>query len=254
MKPHPRIIPILLLSNKGLYKTTKYKNPIYVGDPLNTLKIFNEKEADEIIIIDISASKQKKEPDFKYLEEIVSECFMPICYGGGIKTLSHIKQLFEIGIEKITLNSILLKDPQLVKQAVEIYGSQSIVGVVDINKSVFGKFYLYDYQTKKKVKKNIFEYIKFLEELGIGELLINFVHKENTSSGYEIELTKKISQIVTIPIIANGGVGCFEDLKKGINVGNASAAAAGSFFVFQGPHKAVLITYPKYEKIISINE
>lgn len=254
MRPHPRVIPILLLSNQGFYKTTCYKKPVYIGDPLNTLKIFNEKETDEIIIIDISATKNSRSPNFDLLQEIVSECFMPICYGGGVQTIEDIKKLFQLGIEKVSLNAALLRKKELVTEATSIYGSQSIVGVVDINKSFFGRFYAYNYLKNSRLKMELFEYIKYVESLGVGELLVNFVYKENTQTGYELELLQEITKLVSIPVIANGGVGRFDHLKEGIVQGGASAAGAGSFFVFNGPHKAVLITYPKYEKIRGIYE
>jgi len=250
---HPRIIPILLLDNNGLYKTIKYKKPIYIGDPINTLKIFNEKETDELIIIDISATSQKKQPNFSLLKEIASECFMPICYGGGINTIEHIKKLFNLGIEKVALNTALTKNPDLLKEAVKLFGSQSIVGIIDVNKNIFGNYKIYNHITNKNKTYDIPKQALYLQSLGIGELLLNFVHLEGSKLGYDISFLKSITNILNIPVIVNGGVGKFEHLKEGIIDGKASAAAAGSFFVFHGPHNAVLITYPNHETIRDIS-
>mgnify|MGYP001365757026 CR=1 FL=1 len=248
MSNYPRVIPILLLKEDGLYKTHKYKNPIYIGDPINTIKIFNDKECDELIIIDIQASKSKKPPNFKLLEDLSSECFMPITYGGGIKSLNDIKSIFKLGIEKIALNSVLLENSSIISEAKDIFGSQSIIGVIDINKTLLGNHCLYDYQLGKNIKKNIIDYAKNLEDKGVGELLINFVYLENSRKGYDIEFLRNFLPHFQIPIIANGGIASLNDIKEGLDIG-INAAAAGSFFIFKKNNNGILISYPSYEMI-----
>jgi len=244
-----RVIPTLLLHNKGLVKTVKFKNPKYVGDPINAIKIFNEKEVDELIFLDIDASKEDRGPDFNLIKDFASECFMPVCYGGGITNMEQIKKIFSLGIEKVSLGNMALKNDSLIKEAVEIFGSQSIIATIDIKKSLFGKYQVYDYVNKKSYKKDYIEYIQHLEELGIGEILINNVDLEGTQKGYDIELMKNIVSSVNIPVIACGGAGKLDDFKEVKEKANVSAVAAGSFFVFQGKHNAVLITYPKYQEL-----
>jgi len=244
-----RVIPVLLLHNKGLVKTVKFKSPKYIGDPINAIKIFNEKEVDELIFLDIDASKAKREPNFDLIEDFASECFMPVCYGGGITTIEQIRKLFAIGIEKVSLNTSALKDENIIKEAVEIFGSQSIVVTVDIKKSLFGKYQVFKHSNKKSIKRAYLEYIEDIEKLGVGELLINNVDLEGTQKGYDIKLMDSIVKSVNIPVVACGGAGVINDFKKVTDEAKVSAVAAGSFFVFQGKYNAVLITYPKYEEL-----
>lgn len=244
-----RVIPILLLHNKGLVKTVKFKNPKYVGDPLNVIKIFNEKEVDELIFLDIDASKKGMEPDYELIKDFASECFMPVCYGGGITNIEQVKKIFTLGIEKISLNYFALKDDELIKKAIEIYGSQSIVVTIDIKKSLMGKYQIYDHTKKKNLKTLFLDYIKHIEDLGVGEILINNVDLDGTQKGYDIDLLKQVVNNVKIPVIACGGAGKLKDFQSAKKEANVSAVAAGSFFVFHGKHKAVLITYPKYKEL-----
>jgi len=244
-----RVIPVLLLHNKGLVKTVKFKSPKYIGDPINAIKIFNEKEVDELIFLDIDASKENREPDFKLIEDFASECFMPVCYGGGITSIEQIKKLFALGIEKVSLNISTLTGENLIKEAVSLFGSQSIVVAIDIKKTFFGKYQVYNHSSKKVIKKNYLEYMKNIERLGAGEIFINSVDLDGTQEGYDIDLLKEVVKNVKIPVIACGGAGKLSDFEKVKNEANVSAVAAGSFFVFQGKHNAVLITYPKYEEL-----
>jgi len=244
-----RVIPVLLLRDNGLIKTIKFKNSKYIGDPLNAIKIFNEKEVDELIFLDVDASKEKKEPNYQLIEDFASECFMPVCYGGGISNIEQIKKIFSLGIEKISLNNSAISNESLIKEAVEIFGSQSIVGSVDIKKSFMGKYQIYDHTSKKSLKVPFLKYIKDLENLGIGEILINSVNQDGLQNGYDIDLLKQVVNYVKIPVIACGGAGSLKDFKKVKEEANVSAVAAGSFFVFHGKHSAVLITYPKYEEL-----
>lgn len=244
-----RVIPVLLLQNKGLVKTVKFKHPKYVGDPLNAIKIFNEKEVDELIFLDIDASKKGGEPDYRLIEDFAGECFMPVCYGGGITDIEQIKKIFSLGIEKVSINHAALQDDRLIKEAVERFGSQSIVVTVDIKKSLMGTYKIYDHTKKKTLKIPFLDYIKRIETLGAGEILVNNVDLDGTQQGYDIDLLKQVVNHVTIPVIACGGAGSLEDFRKAKTEAGVSAVAAGSFFVFHGKHKAVLITYPKYREL-----
>jgi len=246
-----RIIPTLLLHDKGLYKSVKYsiKKGKYVGDPINAIKIFNDKGVDELIFLDIDASKEKRGPDFNMLKNIAAECFMPVGYGGGITTMEQIKQIFQIGIEKVILNSVLLEDLSLLKNASEAFGAQSIVASVDIKKNLFGKYKVYNSAKQKKIDLDIKKYLKSLEQNGAGEIYISSVDKDGTFEGYDIELIKDITKDIKVPVIINGGAKDIRDFSKAIKECGVSAVSAGSMFVFNGPHKAVLITYPEYEKL-----
>ncbi len=246
-----RIIPTLLLHDKGLYKTVKYsiKKGKYIGDPINAIKIFNDKGVDELIFLDIDASKEKRGPDFQMLRNIATECFMPVGYGGGITTMEQIKQIFQIGIEKVILNSVLLEDLTLLKNASKDFGVQSIVASVDIKKNLFGKYKIYNSAKQKNIDLDIKKYLQSLEENGAGEIYISSVDKDGTFEGYDIELMKDISKDIKVPVIINGGAKDISDFSKAIKECGVSAVSAGSMFVFNGPHKAVLITYPEYEKL-----
>ncbi len=246
-----RIIPTLLLHDKGLYKTVKYsiKKGKYIGDPINAIKIFNEKGVDELIFLDIDASKEKRGPDFQMLRNIATECFMPVGYGGGITTMEQIKQIFQIGIEKVILNSVLLEDLSLLKNASKDFGVQSIVAAVDIKKNLFGKYKIYNSAKQKNIDLDIKKYLQSLEDNGAGEIYISSVDKDGTFEGYDIELMKDISKDIKVPVIINGGAKDISDFSRAIKECGVSAVSAGSMFVFNGPHKAVLITYPEYEKL-----
>ena len=246
-----RIIPTLLLHDKGLYKTVKYsiKKGKYVGDPINAIKIFNDKGVDELIFLDIDASKEKRGPDFNMLKNIATECFMPVGYGGGITTMEQIKQIFQIGIEKVILNSVLLEDLSLLKSASKDFGAQSVVAAVDIKKNLFGKYKVYNSAKQKNSDLDIKKYLQSLEENGAGEIYISSVDKDGTFEGYDIELMKDISKDIKVPVIINGGANGISDFSRAIKECGVSAVSAGSIFVFNGPHKAVLITYPEYEKL-----
>lgn len=247
-----RIIPVLLLHDQVLYKTVQFKKPRYVGDPINTVRIFNEKEVDELVFIDIDASKNNGEPNYKIIESIASECFMPLCYGGGIKTVDHVRRIFSIGVEKIILNSILFEKPAIITHIAEIYGTQSIICSVDIKKSLFSKYKVYNHITRKTMSLDPLQYAQTLEKLGAGEILINMVDDDGTRHGYNIDFLNKFSSNFTVPIIASGGADTIMDFEKIFAKTDISAAAAGSMFVFYGKHKAVLITYPQRNDIESL--
>jgi len=239
-----RIIPCLLIDNDRLVKTTKNINPKYIGDPINAIRIFNEKEVDELILIDITATKYNKQPNFELLEKLASECFMPLCYGGGVNSLEQADKLFKIGIEKICIQSEFIKNPSFIKELSNKYGNQSIVISVDFKNNFFGKQKIYSTFSKKFIDNNFESYFKKIHEYGAGEVLVTNVNLEGSMNGLDLKLIKKINQITNLPIIINGGVGNFEHIEEGFHSG-ADAVAVGSFFVFSGPHKAVLISYPK---------
>ncbi|KAA0889515.1 AglZ/HisF2 family acetamidino modification protein [Pusillimonas sp. ANT_WB101] len=240
----PRIIPVLSLSNGGLVKTTKFKNPKYVGDPTNAIRIFNDKEVDELIVVDITASKNGSEPDFEVIRLFAEECFMPLTYGGGIRTLSQATRIFDLGIEKVSLQTAALDDLSLISALARKYGQQSVVLSVDIKRDWRRKPWVYCARTRKLLTANLSEYIQARIDAGAGEILLNSVDHDGVMDGYDLDLIKSVASSVAVPLIALGGAGSAEHLKNALRVG-ASAAAAGALFVFKGPHRAVLINYPK---------
>lgn len=244
----PRVIPCLLLDGESLVKTVQFSHPRYVGDPLNVVRIFNEKEVDELIILDITASTKQQEPNYRLIEEIATECFMPLCYGGGIQTIDHAKRLFSLGVEKICLQSSVLNNLNRIREFSDYFGSQSIVLSIDICKNWLGVKKLYASSLKKALPNPWEDFITDSVKAGIGEIVLNTVYCDGTMKGMDLDLIAKASKLVDIPIIALGGVGNLNDIKVALDVG-AHAVAAGSFFVFHGPHKAVLITYPDNETL-----
>jgi cyclase len=248
----PRVIPVLLLRKKGLVKSVRFKEHRYVGDPINAVKIFNEKEVDEIIIIDIDASSEKREPDFDYIKEIASECFMPLAYGGGVTSCAQIKRLIQSGVEKIVINHAAQADKAFVKTAVEVFGSSTIVGAIDIKKNLLGTHMVYSHTERKTMSIDPTLVAQELQSLGVGELFLNNVDRDGMMTGYDIPLLKKIQSVISIPLIACGGAAGIQDIERAIIEGNASAAAAGSMFVYHGKHKAVLITYPEWNALNDI--
>lgn len=246
-----RVIPVLLLSEGGLYKGKKFKNHRYVGDPLNAVKIFNDKEVDELVFLDITATQQGKGPDFELLADIASELFVPFAYGGAITTVAQAERLFKLGVEKIILNSSAIADVNLVSDIASVSGSQSVVVAVDVKKSLFGKPHVYSHGGKNKTDLELTEYLLRLEKAGAGEIILNAIDREGTRTGYDLELIRKASSVLTIPLVAQGGAGSVDDFLPAIQAG-ASAVAAGTMFVFRGPHEAVLITYPEYTRLKQI--
>lgn len=238
-----RIIPVLLLKNGGLYKTIKFKNPNYLGDPINTVKIFNDKEADELAIIDFNASSDGRGIDFKKITEIAGEAFMPMSYGGGISNYSDAKKIFDAGYEKLILNSVLFKNLDLIKQIANVYGAQAVVGSIDVKKNLFGSYKVYSHSGKKSTRYDPIVWAKTLEQSGVGEIMINSIERDGTWEGYDEALIEKVAHAVTVPIIASGGAGNTDDFTKAVRAG-ASAVAAGSMFVYQKKGMGVLISFP----------
>jgi cyclase len=248
----PRFIPILLLQEDGLVKTEQFKKPKYIGDPINAVKIFNEKQVDELVFIDIDASKNGDSPNYEFIQNIATECFMPLAYGGGIKTLEQAKKIIKIGVEKLVLNSVLFDDMELVKQISNLFGKQAVAASVDVKKNIWGKYCVYRHDTGKTENVDILEWCAMLEDAGVGEIILTSVDREGTQKGFDLELYKHIQGQVSVPIVAHGGASSMEDCSEVLNVESVHAIAAGSFFVFHGEHRAVLITYPKYADIKKI--
>ncbi|WP_406544886.1 AglZ/HisF2 family acetamidino modification protein [Pseudobutyrivibrio sp.] len=244
----PRIIPVLLIDDRDLIKTINFKKPTYLGDPVNALKIFNRKGIDEMAVLDISASKRGAEPDFELLTDMASEAFMPLSYGGGIKTLDQVRKLLAIGYEKVVLNTSLVEDEQLVKDAVALAGSQSVVASIDA-KLVKGQYKCVICDGTKVIDMTPVELAKHAEELGVGEIFLNSIDRDGMMSGYDTKLINEVVEAVSIPVTACGGAGGISDLKDALQNGHAHAAAGGSMFVFYGRLKAVLITAPTEEEL-----
>lgn len=243
-----RVIPILLLDDGRLVKTTKFKNPKYVGDPINAIRIFNDKEVDELVLLDIRASKKNIEPDYKMIERVAGECFMPLSYGGGIKTIDQAKKIFSLGVEKVSIHTSLMENFDLLKEVSDRFGSSSVIASIDIKKNFFGKTMVFNSSRKKIENKSWEEHFKKCIKYGAGEILLNSVDHDGLRKGTYIEAIRAASKITTVPLIAAGGIGSLNDIKETI-VAGADAVGAGAFFVYQGPHKAVLITYPKYKAL-----
>jgi len=238
-----RVIPCLLLQNNGLVKTKLFKDPVYVGDPINGVRIFNGKEVDELIFLDISKSKDHLEPQYDLIENIASEAFMPFAYGGGIKTLDQAARLFKIGVEKVILNTAALKTPQLIHDIATRFGAQSIVVSIDVKRNWLGKPKVYSHTQNTLESIDLYDYVKEVQRLGAGEIFINAVHLDGTQKGYDLDIIENVVKITEVPVICCGGAGQTSDFVAAFEKG-ASAVSAGSLFVFHGKHNAVLITYP----------
>ncbi len=243
MFTRPRIIPTLLIDDRDLIKTVRFGERTYLGDPVNAVKIFNRKGIDELSILDIGATRNNREPDFELLKDIASEAFMPLSYGGGIKTTDQIHDLLAIGYEKVVINTEMMKNPDLVKNASEVFGAQSIVASIDA-KAVDGSYKCYIADGTEATDADPIKLARKAEELGAGEIIINSIDNDGMMSGYDTVLVKQVADAVKVPVIAIGGAGGIKDLKTVLEEGHAHAAAGGSMFVFYGRLKAVLITAP----------
>lgn len=239
-----RVIPVLLIQDGGLVKSIKFKNHKYVGDPINAVKIFNEKEVDEIVILDISATKKGLAPNIAQISEIAGEAFMPLAYGGGITKLEEIKQILFEGAEKVVINTHAFEDLSLITKAAQQFGSQSIVASIDVKKNWLGKYKVYSNGGQKNQGISPIEFAKKVAAAGVGEIMLTSINQDGTFDGYDLKLTQMISDAVNIPLIACGGARTIDDFRLAVIEGKASAIAAGSMFVYQGIHRAVLISYP----------
>lgn len=243
-----RIIPVLLIHKNGLVKSARFKKYTYVGDPINAVKIFNEKEVDELVILDIDATAEGRGPDFERLKEIAGEAFIPLAYGGGITTVEQVKDLFYLGVEKCVFNYAAIHNPALITAVAGLVGSQSVVVSIDVKKNVFGKYKVYTKNGNEKTGLDPVEFAKKMEGIGAGEIFFNSIDRDGMYAGFDLELIKEIGHAISIPLIACGGASGTDDFRNAINAG-ASAAAAGSLFVFQRPHNAVLISYPSQKEL-----
>ncbi len=240
----PRIIPCLLVRSKGLVKTVKFGPTKYVGDPINAVKIFNEKEADELIVLDIDATTTGFEPDFAMIQKLAAECRMPLCYGGGIKTVEQARRIIGLGVEKVAISSEVILNPNLITEIAAEIGSQSVVVVLDVKKSLFGKYEVYIHNGKKKTGRTPVEVAQQAERLGAGEIVINSIDLDGQMTGYDLNLATKIREAIRLPMTLLGGAGSISDIGSLIQNCGVVGAAAGSLFVFKGIYRAVLINYP----------
>ncbi len=244
-----RIIPCLQLIDQSLVKTVKFDRYGYIGDPINTVRIFNELEVDELCFLDIRATVEKREPNIKILEEIASECFMPLSYGGGLNNFETVKKIFSTGFEKIVINSYAMENPDFVTKVSEYFGAQSVIGSIDIKKNIFGKYSVFGKDGTEKTKLNPIEWAIRLKELGAGELLVTSMDRDGTWEGFDVEIIRQISEAVSVPVIANGGAGTIEHIAEVVHIGKASAVALGSMVVYQKKGMGVLVNFPDKNKL-----
>lgn len=237
-----RIIPVLLVSNGGLVKTVRFESPRYIGDPINAVRIFNEKEVDELVLLDIDATAEGRGPRFEEIEEVLSEAFMPVGYGGGVTTMPQIERLFKLGVEKVVLNSVLAERPEMLREASQAFGSQSVVASLDFKRDFLGRYHAYANGGRRKLPGQPLDLLRRWEELGAGEAIVTSIDRDGTQMGLDVDFVSKASSALSIPVVAAGGVGTVADLAAGLSAG-ASAVGAGSLFVFHGVHRAVLISY-----------
>jgi cyclase len=246
----PRIIPCLLVHNKGLVKTVNFKDPKYVGDPINAVRIFNEKEVDELIVLDIDASVEKREPDFTMIRNLAAECRMPLCYGGGVKTVAHAKAIINLGAEKVAISSAAIENPHIVAEIAEAVGAQSMIVVLDVKKKgLLGKYEVFIHNGKVATGKSPREFAQELQKLGVGEIVVNNIDNDGVMKGYDMKLIQSIREAIDVPMTVLGGAGSLADIKSIIEKFGVMGVAAGSLFVFKGIYKAVLINYPRRAEI-----
>ena len=239
-----RVIPCLLLKSAGPVKTVRFRDPKYLGDPINIVRIFNDKEVNELVFLDIAATLTDKGPPFDLPAKITSECFMPLGYGGGVRRLEDVKTLLNMGIEKVVINTHAVENPPFVRAVSDIIGSQSVIVSIDVKRNPTGRYEVYTKSGTEPTGKDPVKHALEMEKQGAGELLVNSIDRDGTLQGYDLELIRLASRAIQVPVVACGGAGTVQHLADAVKKGGASAAAAGSMFVFHGPHRAVLISYP----------
>lgn len=244
----PRIIPCLLVHEDGLVKTVKFKDPKYVGDPINAVKIFNEKEADELIVLDIDATVNGREPNFRMIAQLAAECRMPLCYGGGVRTVEHAKRIISLGVEKVAISAAATENPTLISNIASEIGRQSVVVVLDFKSNFFGKQEVWTHNGRRNTGKSPLALALQAESLGAGEIVVNSIERDGQMKGYDIKLAKQLRETVRLPISVLGGAGSLNDISELFEACGVVGAAAGSFFVFKGAFRAVLISYPSPEE------
>lgn len=239
-----RVIPCLLLRGHGLVKTRKFKDAVYVGDPVNAVRIFSEKEVDELVVLDIDASREGRDPNYELIAEIAGECFMPVAYGGGVRNLEQVRRLIRSGVEKVVINSAATLSTEVITQAADIFGSQAVVAGIDVRKPLLGGYRVVIKSATQDAGVRLDEHVQRLVKAGAGELLLNSVDRDGTMVGYDLDLIRSVTRAVNVPVVACGGAGTLEHLRQAVHEAGASAVSAGSMFVFHGKHRAVLINYP----------
>lgn len=245
-----RIIPCLLLRGRGFVKTRKFKDPVYLGDCFNTVRLFNEKEADELLVLDIDATPAGKPPDFGLLNELAGECFMPVAYGGGIRTMEDMHRLFKAGFEKVSLNTEAMRNPELIRTAAREFGSQSVIVAIDFRRKLLGRCEVFINGGRQGTGLDPVTVIQRAADLGAGEIFLNSIDRDGMMAGYDLETIRQVADAISVPLVACGGAGSLRHIHDVIHQGGASAAAAGSFFVYMGKHRAVLITYPAHNDLV----
>jgi cyclase len=237
-------MPCLLLRGHGLVKTRRFKDAVYVGDPINAVRIFSEKEVDELVLLDIDASREGREPNYDLIAEVAGECFMPLAYGGGIRNLAQVRRLIRCGVEKVIVNSAACESTEVVRVAADVFGSQAVVGAVDVHKSLLGTWRVMACSGSRDTGLALDAHVRALVDAGAGELLVNNIDRDGMMNGFDLELIKRVASQVPVPVVACGGAGTVQHLRQAVHEAGASAVAAGSMFVFHGKHRAVLINYP----------
>ena len=240
----PRIMPCLLVHNGGLVKTVRFGNPKYVGDPLNAVRIFNEKQVDELTVLDIDATVHHRDPDYALIERLASECRMPLCYGGGVKTVAQVERIIALGVEKVAISSAAVETPDVVSDIASAVGSQSIVAVLDVAGGAGKPFDVRTHNNTRRTGVPVVTLAQRLEGLGVGEIVVNAIDRDGVMGGYDLDLISRVREAVTCPMTAMGGAGSLEDIRRLIETFGVIGAAAGSLFVFKGTYRAVLINYP----------
>ena len=252
---YPRIIPCLLIKDKGLVKTVNFKDPKYVGDPINAVRIFNEKEVDELIVLDIDATSAKREPDYEVIAHLAAECRMPLCYGGGVTNSGQIQKIIQLGVEKVAISSAAIQNPRLVAEAAECVGGQSVVVILDVKKNLSNRYEVWTHNGRVSTGKCPLELALQMEKLGVGEIVINSIDNDGLMKGYDFNLIAQIQDVISVPFTVLGGAGSLKDIGRLISKYGSLGAAAGSLFVFKGVFRAVLINYPnRIEKDTLIKE
>lgn len=246
-----RVIPVIMLDGAKAVITRKFNNPIYVGDPINAIKILNDKEVDELIIVDITDKRKRSSPDFDLIEKMASESFMPVAYGGHIRKVEDAERLVKSGVEKLSFNTALFHQPELIRALSHQFGKQSIIASIDIKKNWVGRYAIKTENAQKQIGTNLESIISRIMDLGVGEVLLNSIDKDGTLSGYDCDLIKQVANSIKVPLIACGGASSIDDFVKAIVIGGASAVAAGAMFFFKGSFDAVLINYPDQNSLIT---
>lgn len=249
----PRLIPVLLLGRRGLVKTVRFGNATYLGDPLNTARIFSDLQADELVVLDIGATRDKRGPPFDLIRTIASECFVPLTYGGGIRSVEDARTILSSGVEKIAINAECRRNPRILTECAARFGRQSVVAAIDARRRDDGTWEVYDHVRLQGTGADVLVLAADLEAAGAGEIFLTAVDREGTMSGYDVDLARAVSQVVRVPVIVHGGAGSPRDLQLAVRDGGASAVACGSLFVFYGRRRAVLISYPMRDEILELD-